>query len=115
MVTRETRAQLEAIFEVVVVEYDRAHQVHPKTTHLSMALAEEVGEVIKDINGSREALDATGEPWRFKRKQHVQNARVELIQVLSTALRLLIEGDPDESFPAMGDPPSDLSKETRTA
>lgn len=71
----------------VDAEVHYARRKFPKPTHLTVALAEECGELIKAIAQLREG------------KGDYKAVRVELVQTMAMCVRLYLDGDETEGLP----------------
>lgn len=76
-----------SIFTAAIQEVARARSKFPSSDHITLAFAEEAGEVVKAV------LD-------FKQgKGTMQNVEKEIIQTMAMCLRLYLEGDPSVNLP----------------
>ena len=84
-------------------EVARARAKFPAPDHLTLALAEEAGEVVKAVLDHRNAARRDQVPW-VDRSPLQQAVLGELVQTAAMVLRLAEEGDPQVDLPAwMGD------------
>jgi len=74
--------------EDVDAELHYARRKFPEATHLTVALAEECGELIKAIAGMREG------------KNNYCDVRLELVQTMAMCVRLYLDGDVTENLPS---------------
>jgi NTP pyrophosphatase (non-canonical NTP hydrolase) len=83
---------LRPILKSAMAETNRARTLHPSPEHLTLALAEEAGEVTKAV------LD-------FKAgKGTLAHVGTELIQTMAMCIRLYEEGDPTVCLPSVEKP-----------
>ena len=78
---------MEQLFIEAALEVERARALYPKPDHLTLALAEEAGEVTKAV------LD------HFDHKCDIYQVRKEIVQCVAMCVRLWNEGDPTVNLP----------------
>lgn len=75
----------------VQAELKRARSLYPTSEHMTLAHAEEAGEVVKAALDIKTKMNP--QPNAHTRKQFYGRLRQEIIQSIVTAIRLAEEGD----------------------